>query len=69
MNVINQLPVWLQVVTFAIGLLLFFIFLYMITRVISTACVNSWWEARIKHTKKLLDVFKENPQEGKNGKS
>jgi hypothetical protein len=67
----NDLKLWEQVVFAVIGIPLAMMLLYMLVRVIATACMNSWWDTKISHTKKLLDVLKDNPRkgtEGENGK-
>jgi hypothetical protein len=67
----SDLKLWEQIVFVVVGLPLTLMLVYMVVRVIATACMNSWWDTKISHTKKLLDVFKEEPpkgEEGKNGK-
>jgi len=68
----TNIPIWLQVVCFLIGIPIAMMMIYLVTRVVSTACLNSWWDSKIKYTQKLLDLFKDNTpkgEEGKNGKS
>jgi len=38
---------------------------YMIFRIVSLACLHSWWDSKLWYNKKLLDFFKEHPPEGK----
>lgn len=64
----NDMPIWLQVLCFLIGVPLAFMFIYIVTRVIATACLNSWWDSKLKYTQKFLDMFKDNPQKGTEGK-
>ena len=64
----NDLRLWEQVLLVAVGIPLALMMLYMVVRVIAAACVNSWWESKMKYTNKLLDVFKDNPPSGQEGK-
>ena len=65
----NDTPIWLQVVAFIIGIPVAMMLIYMVTRVVSTACLNSWWDSRLKYTQKFLDLFKDNPTKGPEGKN
>lgn len=61
---------WPQIIYVFIGFPVALFLLYLVTRIISVAFLHSWWDTKLWYNKKLLDIFKENPpkgQEGKNG--
>lgn len=63
----EQLTWWQQTLWIFIGIPITLFLLYIVFRVISWACLQSWWSLKLTHSKKLLDLFKEKGEE-KDGK-
>jgi len=41
--------------------------LYALIRIISLACLHSWWDTKLWYTKKILGSLKDDSQKGKEG--
>lgn len=57
-----------QVLWVCLAIPIAFLVLYALIRIVSLACLHSWWDTKLWYTKKILSDLKENPPEGKEGK-
>ncbi len=48
--------------TIILGIPIAIVILYLTFRIASTAIITTWWEFKLKYTRKILEILKENPK-------